>query len=150
MAGHMHCTEPLSHWPRSKDMLTWCASFARPKKGLFSVPVFGSMAPKPDWTELKASWMLSTPQVGTVPSSSSGGGEARVRAVNLRQVLDGGATDHLFGDRVQLQGLQAKPEMNGTTGVVQKLDLATGRYVVKLNGGGEAKVRAANLLPLLE
>ena len=79
-----------------------------------------------------------------------GGGEARVRAVNLRQVLDGGATDHLFGDRVQLIGLQAKPEMNGTTGVVQKLDLATGRYVVKLDGGGEAKVRAANLVPLLE
>jgi hypothetical protein len=80
-----------------------------------------------------------------------GGGEAKVKAINLRRILDGGATDHLFGDRVQLQGLRAKPEMNGTMGVVQKLDLATGRYVIKLDGGvDEAKVRAENLVPMYE
>ena len=72
---------------------------------------------------------------------------------------DGGAPPALLHQRVMIVGLQAKPEYNGRTGVVQSYARSSGRYVVALNaqarpgatttsGGGERetlKARAANL-----
>ena len=43
--------------------------------------------------------------------------------------------------RVQLMGLQAKPELNGQFGTAEKLDPETGRWVVRLNKGARLKVR---------
>ena len=42
----------------------------------------------------------------------------------------------LGGQTVTVTGLEAKPELNGTIGVVGAYDAAKGRYAVKLEGGG--------------
>jgi len=48
--------------------------------------------------------------------------------------IDGlGVDESLLGERVVLQGLQAKPELNGCTGVVLSFDASQGRYAVKLD-----------------
>jgi len=57
-----------------------------------------------------------------------------------------------IGARVELRGLQAKPELNGRRGVVVKFIGSSGRYRVQLDeeGGGEAfSLKAENLLLLL-
>ena len=41
-----------------------------------------------------------------------------------------------IGARVELRGLQAKPELNGRRGVVVKFVGSTGRYRVQLDGEG--------------
>jgi hypothetical protein len=52
----------------------------------------------------------------------------------------------LIGSRVELAGLQAKPEMNGVAGVVKSFNAATERYVVQLDNGGQPfMLKAANL-----
>ena len=52
----------------------------------------------------------------------------------------------LTGARAALTGLQAKPELNGATGVVMSLIEATGRYAVQLDTGGEpVMVKETNL-----
>jgi len=54
-----------------------------------------------------------------------------------------------IGARVELRGLQAKPELNGRRGVVVKFIGSSGRYRVQLDeeGGGEAfSLKAENLL----
>ena len=52
----------------------------------------------------------------------------------------------LTGVRAALTGLQAKPELNGATGVVKSFSEATGRYAVQLDTGGEpVMVKEANL-----
>jgi len=52
----------------------------------------------------------------------------------------------LTGARAALTGLQAKPELNGATGVVKSFSEATGRYTVQLDTGGEpVMVKEANL-----
>ena len=52
-----------------------------------------------------------------------------------------------IGARVELRGLQAKPELNGRRGVVVKFVSSSGRYRVQLDGeGGEAfSLKAENL-----
>lgn len=51
------------------------------------------------------------------------------------------------GTRVQLTGLQARPDLNGWIGNVELFDSASGRYQVKLDGESQPhKFKAANLL----
>ena len=50
------------------------------------------------------------------------------------------------GTRVELRGLQAKPEMNGQRGVVESFDAASRRCRVKLDDGcGSFNLRPGNL-----
>ena len=52
----------------------------------------------------------------------------------------------LLGKRVVIQGLQAKPELNGKRGIAGGFDDSKERYAVALeDGGGSFKLRAANL-----
>ena len=53
-----------------------------------------------------------------------------------------------IGARVELRGLQAKPELNGRRGVVVKFVSSTERYRVQLDGEGgrEFSLKAENLL----
>ena len=56
----------------------------------------------------------------------------------------------LSGQRVQVHGLEGRPELNGQRGVVGAYDGAKGRYAVKLDGGGDGiLLKAANLAPVL-
>ena len=51
-----------------------------------------------------------------------------------------------IGARVELRGLQAKPELNGRRGVVVKFVSSSGRHRVQLDEGGEAfSLKAENL-----
>jgi tetratricopeptide (TPR) repeat protein len=53
------------------------------------------------------------------------------------------------GSRVEVHGLQARPELNGSCGrIVQKLDPASGRYGVTLEGGSSVRIKPANLRPV--
>merc|ERR1712109_397635 len=57
------------------------------------------------------------------------------------------------GTQVIIQGLTKIPAFNGQSGIVERLDEATGRYSVKLTTGGPgipkfAKVKADNLCVL--
>jgi len=50
------------------------------------------------------------------------------------------------GARVTLHGLRALPELNGRTGRVARFDVASGRFIVWLESGGDEKsIRADNL-----
>merc|ERR1711965_756061 len=52
-----------------------------------------------------------------------------------------------IGTRVELRGLQAKPELNGRRGVVVKFVGSSGRYRVELDDGGEQfSLKAESLL----
>lgn len=54
--------------------------------------------------------------------------------------------DPFIGKMWEVQGLNAKPELNGTKGVVKEFDVATGRYTVELEGGvGSFKLKPDNL-----
>ena len=56
------------------------------------------------------------------------------------------SSDQLVGARVKLAGLQAKPEMNGATGLVTAFNEATGRYAVELDAGGPpVTLKGANM-----
>ena len=69
--------------------------------------------------------------------------DAKAALDRLRAVASVG---ELTGARVALIGLQAKPELNGATGVVMSFSEATGRYAVQLDTGGEpVMVKEANL-----
>ena len=52
-----------------------------------------------------------------------------------------------IGTRVELHGLQAKPELNGRRGVVVKFTGSSGRYRVQLDGegGGEFSLKRENI-----
>ena len=64
----------------------------------------------------------------------------------LDRLLAVASVGELTGARAALTGLQAKPELNGTTGVVKCFSEATGRYAVQLDTGGEpVMVKEANL-----
>jgi hypothetical protein len=53
------------------------------------------------------------------------------------------------GKKIELQGLQANPELNGKTGlIVAKLDATTGRVGVRLSNGMGLCVKPANLMVL--
>ena len=53
------------------------------------------------------------------------------------------------GTRVELQGLKAKPELNGQKAAVKSFDASSGRYKVKLEDGrGPFSLKAQNLRPL--
>ena len=68
---------------------------------------------------------------------------AKAALDRLRAVASVG---ELTGARAALTGLQAKPELNGATGVVKSFSEATGRYAVQLDTGGEpVMVKEANL-----
>ncbi len=68
---------------------------------------------------------------------------AKAALGRLRAVASVG---ELTGARAALTGLQAKPELNGATGVVKSFSEATGRYAVELDTGGEpVMVKEANL-----
>lgn len=54
---------------------------------------------------------------------------------------------HTKGTRVQLTGLQARPDLNGWIGTVELFDSESSRYQVKLDGESQPhKFKAANLL----
>ena len=56
------------------------------------------------------------------------------------------AEDLLDGDRVVLQNLQSKPELNGTQGTVVRFDDDSGRYLVQLPGSeARLSLKRANL-----
>ena len=60
--------------------------------------------------------------------------EAAGSCCNGSSGIDGlGVDQSLLGERVVLQGLQAKPELNGCTGVALSYDTSQGRYAVKLD-----------------
>eukprot|EP00966_Prymnesium_polylepis_P214095 4958718-Prymnesium_polylepis.2 len=51
----------------------------------------------------------------------------------------------LQGRRVTIEGIQAKPELNGLTGTAVSFDDAKGRYNVKLDQGETVAIKPANL-----
>ena len=70
----------------------------------------------------------------------------RRRSKVTPNVLNSASVGELTGARAALTGLQAKPELNGATGVVKSFSEATGRYAVQLDTGGEpVMVKEANL-----
>lgn len=71
-------------------------------------------------------------------SAAEGGGSIVVR---LPTVPDA----PLIGQRVLIEGLQAKPELNGRHGVASSFDGSSGRYCVSLEDGGSFKLKPANL-----
>ena len=51
------------------------------------------------------------------------------------------------GTRVELRGLQAKPELNGQQGAVIKFVASSGRYAVRVDGGvGDFQLRPENIV----
>lgn len=67
---------------------------------------------------------------------------AKMLVKELPKVVD----TPLLRKRVQISGLQAKPELNGQFGVADSFDDASGRYCVLLEGGdGAYKLKPANL-----
>jgi HIV Tat-specific factor 1 len=54
-----------------------------------------------------------------------------------------------IGGYVKLRGLQSKPELNGSVGSIQSLDLGSGRYTVALRSGAPLALKRANLLQML-
>ena len=55
-------------------------------------------------------------------------------------------TPNLLGRRVRIEGLQARPELNGRSGVARRFDAAKGRYEVAVEGEAEAVLlKPANL-----
>jgi len=83
------------------------------------------------------------------PTLSSGGGNAAVVAAvgTLPPPPSADEDDALVGQRVQLRGLQASPENNGTWGAALFYDATAGRYAVQLDSGGDpVMLRAVNLL----
>lgn len=53
------------------------------------------------------------------------------------------------GCRVQITGLQSKPELNDTYGTAEKLDPDSGRWVVRIAKNECLKMKPANLIPVL-
>lgn len=53
------------------------------------------------------------------------------------------------GLRVRLQGLEAKPQLNGLEGVCKAEAAGTGRWNIALDSGREVAVRTCNLVPLV-
>ena len=49
--------------------------------------------------------------------------------------------------RVDVHGLNARPDLNGRSGRADSFDAASGRYHVTLDGGETVALRAANLRP---
>ena len=49
------------------------------------------------------------------------------------------------GQRVQIRGLQAKPELNGQSAAVTSYDREAGRYVVRTDMGNQVAIKPANL-----
>lgn len=76
--------------------------------------------------------------------------EPKTRDKNESLLADLKRRNPLFcGSRVEVHGLQAKPELNGSCGqIVQKLDPESGRYGVTLDGGSSVRIKPANLRPL--
>jgi len=55
--------------------------------------------------------------------------------------------DSLIGHRVQLQGLSARPELNGLVGVCEQIDKAKGRYGIRVPGHEDLlALKPANLI----
>ena len=67
---------------------------------------------------------------------------AKAALDRLRAVASVG---ELTGARAALTGLQAKPELNGATGVVKFFNKETDRYAVLLDTGGHLMIKQANL-----
>jgi hypothetical protein len=53
----------------------------------------------------------------------------------------------LLGRRVVIDGLVAKPELNGRTGTAVSFDIAKGRYSVELDDTTSLMIKSCNLLP---
>ena len=51
------------------------------------------------------------------------------------------------GERVTVQGLQSKPELNGARAIVLEFDKTTGRYATMLLSGKEVALKPANVQP---
>lgn len=59
--------------------------------------------------------------------------------------------DPFVGRLIEVQGLNARPELNGMRGVIKESDSASGRFTVELDGGlGQFKLKPDNLKDLTE
>jgi len=124
------CHRKLGHWRRShRDF---------------------SQAEKLGVNESTAMHKYVAKKLGLVPDSKTGGWTKQQVA---RKVREGKANvettpDGLQrGTRVQITGLQAKPELNGWLGTVEFLDIASGRYQVRVDGETQShKFKPANVL----
>jgi len=61
------------------------------------------------------------------------------------KITGSGDADGLLRQRVELDGLQKKPALNGQCGVAEEFDASTGRFAVKLDSGERVSVKADNL-----
>jgi len=144
------CHRKLGHWRRShRDLsqaqkLDFDAStstthnFVAKKLGLVQDAKTGQWTKQQDYSR-KASVFSpaarakakQTAQEQNIPSAASG---------------MGGVEGMVKRARVQVQGIQAKPEMNGMIGILEDFDPASGRYQVRLRGNSEShKFKLANL-----
>ena len=77
------------------------------------------------------------------PAEATGG---RSMSAEGKEKKEAAPAQVLSGCRVQLMGLQAKPELNGQFGTAETLDPDSGRWVVRLNKGQCLKVGTARRL----
>ena len=79
---------------------------------------------------------VETPTFASVREPTPGAAAATARA----------ARPMLLKQRVEVHGLQARPEFNGRVGIATAFDRNAGRYAVDIGGGNKPlKVREANL-----
>ncbi len=90
---------------------------------------------------LGAARMLSNAHATTLFSKAT----KRAAAKTAPTRLDGDSGGFL-GRRVQISGLQSRPELNGTHGIATDFDAAASRYTVKPESGGASfRVKTSNL-----
>ena len=84
-------------------------------------------------------WIKDEVAAECTPARSGGGDNAAIAPAALHD-----------GARVQIHGLQAKPELNGRSGTATAWNAEKGRWAVELEPAGEGKpvlVKPANLVP---
>ena len=54
--------------------------------------------------------------------------------------------NRIFGERVKLHGLVARPELNGLEGVAEERDEVTGRFKIRLDPIGSLEIDASKLV----
>jgi hypothetical protein len=109
-----------------------------------SAPPPGAGAPPPgDASDAKPA---------TAPSTVTGGDKPKAQpTVSAKEATARAARPLLYKRRVQITGLQAKPEYNGQFGRCTAYDKKAGRYAVQLESESHTlKVKEGNLLPAPE
>ena len=81
-----------------------------------------------------------------MPSSTYAEGQGHARIATL--IRNKKQDTPLLGRRVVINGLVAKPELNGRTGTAVSFDSGKGRYSVELDGTSSSfMIKPCNLLP---